>query len=100
MDLTAFDGVSMPYSMEAEQAVLGAILIDPDCMTTVVEYLKSEYFFLPNHQSIFAAMVTIDTLGGRIDPVIILEHLKNEGVFDDAGGKQYLFQFLIGKFII
>ncbi len=92
MDLTTFDGVSMPYSMEAEQAVLGAILIDPDCMTTVVEYLKSEYFFLPNHQSIFAAMVAIDTLGGRIDPVIVLEHLKSEGVFDDAGGKQYLFQ--------
>ena len=92
MDLTSFDGVNMPYSMESEQAVLGAILIDPDCMTTVVEYLKSEYFFLPQHQAIFAAMVTIDTLGGRIDPLIVLEHLRSEGVYDDAGGKQYLFQ--------
>ena len=92
MDLTSFDGVSMPYSMEAEQAVLGSILIDPDCMTTVVEYIKSEYFFLPQHKSIFAAMVAIDTLGGRIDPLIVLEHLKSEGVYDDAGGKQYLFQ--------
>ena len=65
----------MPHSLEAEQAVLGSILIDPDCMTTVVEYLKSEYFFLPQHRSIFAAMVTIDTPSNDVKSIILPQKL-------------------------
>jgi len=82
----------MPFSMEAEQAVLGCVLIDPSCIMTVVEYVRAEFFYLPQHQAIFSAMISIDTVGGNIDPIIVLEHLKNDGIYDEAGGKQYLFQ--------
>lgn len=86
------NNLNMPYSMEAEQAVLGSILIDPSCMTSVVEYVKADYFYAPQHREIFSVMLSIDTLGGIIDPIIVLEKLKNEGSFDEAAAKQYLFQ--------
>ena len=83
-------GAGEPYNLDAEQAVLGAILKDPPCLYAVEERVKPEYFYLPQHQSIFGTMVKIDALGGKIDPLIILEELKKDGVYDDIGGKTYL----------
>lgn len=90
--ITSFDDVSMPYSLEAEQAVLGSILIDPSCITQVLIMVKPDYFYLPQHKAIFTIMQEIDALGGKIDPLIVLEKLKDQKIYDDAGGKQYLFQ--------
>ena len=90
--LTSIDDVNMPYSLEAEQAVLGSILIDPSCITQVNIMVKPDYFYLPQHKEIFIIMQEIDALGGKIDPLIVLEKLKDQKIYDDAGGKQYLFQ--------
>lgn len=90
--LTSLDDVNMPYSLEAEQAVLGSILIDPSCITQVLILVKPDYFYLPQHKAIFTIMQEIDALGGKIDPLIVLEKLKEQKIYDDAGGKQYLFQ--------
>ncbi len=89
---SSVDDINMPYSLEAEQAVLGSILIDPSCITQVLIIVKPDYFYLPQHKAIFTIMQEIDALGGKIDPLIILEKLKQEKIYDDAGGKQYLFQ--------
>lgn len=86
------EDVNMPYSLEAEQAVLGSILLDPSCITQVQIIVKPEYFYLPQHRAIYTIMQEIDTFGGKIDPLIVLEKLKSEKVYDDAGGKQYLLQ--------
>ncbi len=86
------DDINMPYSLEAEQAVLGSILIDPACITQVLIIVKPDYFYLPQHKAIFTIMQEIDALGGKIDPLIVLEKLKQDKIYDDAGGKQYLFQ--------
>ena len=90
--LTSMDDVNMPYSLEAEQAVLGSILLDPSCITQVLIMVKPDYFYLPQHKEIFTIMQEIDALGGKIDPLIVLEKLKDQKIYDDAGGKQYLFQ--------
>ncbi len=89
---SSVDDINMPYSLEAEQAVLGSILIDPSCITQVLIIVKPDYFYLPQHRAIFTVMQEIDALGGKIDPLIVLEKLKKDKVYDDAGGKQYLFQ--------
>ncbi|MBR5438359.1 MAG: replicative DNA helicase [Clostridia bacterium] len=86
------DDINMPYSLEAEQAVLGSILLDPACITQVLIIVKPDYFYLPQHRAIFTVMQEIDALGGKIDALIVLEKLKKEKVYDDASGKQYLFQ--------
>lgn len=85
------DGVDIPYSLEAEQAVLGSVLIDPACFTQVQILVKREYFYLPQHQAIFTAMQEIDAVGGKVDPLIVLDKLKSQNVYDDANGKNYLY---------
>ena len=87
---SSLDEVNMPYSLEAEQAVLGSILLEPSCITQVLILVKPEYFYLPQHRAIFTIMQEIDALGGKIDPLIVLEKLKSSKVYDDASGKQYL----------
>ena len=84
--IVSLDDVQLPYSLEAEQAVLGSILTEPECITQVQILLKAEYFYLPQHKAIFNIMQGIDALGGRIDPLVVLDKLKTENVYDDAGG--------------
>jgi replicative DNA helicase len=85
--------VSLPYNLEAEQSVLGAILIDSSCMEVAITYVNAESFYLPQHKHIFAAMVTMFTgMNGAIDPVLIADALAKDGVYDLAGGRDYLFQ--------
>ena len=80
------------FSLEAEQAVLGSILIDPACMSQVQVYLNADHFFLPQHRAIFNAMASIEATGGKIDPLIVLNILVGDKVYDTAAGKNYLFQ--------
>ena len=47
----------MPFSLEAEQSVLGAVLVDSSCLTTVMEYVKPECFYDKRHQGIFSVML-------------------------------------------
>ncbi len=92
-DISAsIDGLNMPFSIEAEQAVLGSVLIDPECLSTVLTLVRSEYFYLAQHKKIFEIFVSLDTLGSKIDALIVLERLKESNTFDDAAGKNYLVQ--------
>ncbi len=90
---SAVPGLSLPYSNEAEQSVLGAILLDPDCLSTVAELLpKSEYFCSVNNQKIYAAMQDMFTLGKPVDFITLLDYLQKSGDFTQDTGKVYLTQ--------
>ncbi|MCM1544503.1 MAG: replicative DNA helicase [Ruminococcus sp.] len=90
--IISLDDVSMPFSLEAEQAVLGCVLSDPDCLPQILILIKPEYFYLPQHKSIFTIMQEIDSVGGKVDALIVLEKLKSDKIYDDATGKTYLYQ--------
>ncbi len=92
MDNILFDSSNDPYSLEAEQAVLGCLLIDPGCLLSVVDILKSDCFYIPQHKEIYTTIVNLDALGEKYDALIVLEELKGRGVYDDAGGRNYLAQ--------
>ncbi len=87
---SVIDGVNLPHSIDAEQAVLGAILKDPECLHIVADMLKIDHIYLPQHKAIYTAILNIDTMGNRIDPLVVLEQLKKDKVYDDIGGKAYL----------
>jgi len=91
-DYPSLDPLSLPFSMEAEQAVLGSVLIDPACMSLVQVILRPEHFYLPQHRAIFGVMVEIEAVGGKIDPLLVLDRLKKDEVYDETGGRNYLFQ--------
>ncbi len=84
------EGVRQPYSVEAEQAVLGSILIDPTSLNEVATQIKSDYFYIPQHRDIYAAISSMYELNQPIDFVALLEKLKRDGVYDEAGGKAYI----------
>lgn len=84
---------SLPFNLEAEQSVLGSILMNPSCMADVMIHLRAECFYLPQHREIFSVMVTMySEQNGAIDPVIIADSLTKSGKYDLAGGRDYLLQ--------
>ncbi len=90
--LLSFDNIQMPFSAEAEQAVLGSILVDSSCLSQAAVYISPEAFYLPQHSAIFAAMLTIDASGKIIDPLVVLDLLVQQGVYDNGSGRNYLFE--------
>ena len=90
---SGYDGLNLPYSLEAEQSVLGAVLLDSTCLDRVAEILpRPDYFHLANHRQIYAAMLDLFTVGKPVDFITVLEHLKKEEAFDEVSGKTYLLQ--------
>ncbi len=87
-----FDASLLPFNLDAEQAVLGSILVDPPCLNAVVLTVKPDSFYLPQHRAIYSAILSIDASGGTIDPLVVLEKLKQDATYDDASGKEYLLQ--------
>ena len=85
-------GVNMPYSMEAEQAVLGAALLaGSDCVPQLVEKLRPEYFYSRQNGEIFAQLTNLFTAGRAIDFVTVLGAVVNAGVFqNEEEAKVYL----------
>ncbi len=88
----SLDSITMPYSLETEQAVIGSILINPECVTVVLSQVKPDYFYIPQHREIMEAVMILDTLGSRIDALTILDKLNSSGNSDAEANKAYLFQ--------
>jgi len=79
-----------PQVIELEQAVLGALMLERDALTAVIDILKKEYFYKESHQRIYEAIMN---LFGRSEPVDILtvaNELKSMRVFQEVGGGEYL----------
>ena len=90
---SSYDGMRLPFSLEAEQSVLGAILIDPQCVDRIAEILpRADYFYLTNHKLIYSIILDMFANGEPIDFITVLENLKKDSVFDDTNGKTYLME--------
>ena len=90
---SAQPGRAVPFSLEAEQSVLGAILLEPSCLNVVMDLLpREEYFYGVNNQLIYGAMREMFVLGEPVDFVTVLEKPKENRDFDQDTGKVYLTQ--------
>lgn len=85
-----YDQRQMPHNNEAEQSVLGAIIIDPNLINTTQEVLLPESFYRGAHQHIFRAMMNLSEDQGEIDVVTLMDQLTKDGALSEAGGPQYL----------
>ena len=79
-----------PQSLEAEMAVLGAVLLDNNSFSIATETLNHTAFYKKAHQDIFAAMEGLSGRGEAIDVVTLSEELKQRGTFQSTGGANYL----------
>ncbi len=80
----------MPYSLEAEQSLLGSVMIDPSCMDDIAGLMTAEDFYMPEHGEIYRAMQSMYTASKNIDVVTLIEQLVQSGTYDEAGGRDYL----------
>ncbi len=87
-------GARLPHSVEAEQAVLGSMLIDASCVPEVVERLRTNDFYITQNRHIFETIQSMFTLNETIDPVTVLDKMTVRGVLDAAGGRAYLLELL------
>ena len=79
-----------PHNIEAEQAVIGAIFLEPEAFSTAAELLGADDFYRAGHQRVFQAMTTLTDRGEPIDLVTVTTLLSNDQVLDEAGGVSYL----------
>jgi replicative DNA helicase len=79
-----------PQNIEAEQAVLGAIFLEPSALTVASEILIPEDFYRASHQKIFNAMLKLNDDGKVVDLVTVTEELAAAKLIEDTGGVSYL----------
>ena len=79
-----------PQSVEAEQSVLGSMLLDKEAIAVVMEILKNEDFYREEHKEIYEAVMDLFEKGEPIDLITVSEQLKIRGTLDNVGGLEYL----------
>ena len=84
---------ALPQSLEAEQSVLGSILIDSRCITEVVGLVKPDDFYLRQNREIYEAIYTMFNFSQTIDPVTVLDKLKELGYYHD-NSRDYILQLM------
>ncbi|MHC4435581.1 MAG: DnaB-like helicase N-terminal domain-containing protein, partial [Planctomycetota bacterium] len=87
---------TMPESLAAEAAVLGSMLIEPECIGDVVELLERDAFYRIEHRHIFDALISLyeKNKGVGIDAVLLRDELARNSRLEDAGGVEYIARIL------
>ena len=79
-----------PHSLEAEQSVLGGLLISPDAWEAVSDQLNSDHFSRPNHRQIFREISLLSEENDPIDIITLADKLQALGILENVGGLAYL----------
>jgi replicative DNA helicase len=87
---------SIPESLAAEAAVLGSMIIEPDCINQVVELIKSNAFYRVEHRYIFEALIALyeKNRGVGLDAVLLRDELEKRGQLQEVGGVEYIAKIL------
>ncbi len=80
----------LPQSVEAEEAVLGALLVNPASLGKIVEFIKPESFYKPAHKQIYEAVTDLYRNNEPIDIVTVSEYLRSKEELESAGGRAYI----------
>ncbi|MDR1132030.1 MAG: replicative DNA helicase [Oscillospiraceae bacterium] len=83
----------VPHSAEAEQAVIGAMLIDPACVPDVLQRAKSEDFYLELNRDVFDTISSMYVFGKTVDPITVLDQLRIRGCLRD-NSQSYLLELM------
>ena len=84
----------LPYSLDAERSVIGSMLIDNRCVADIVGILKPEDFYLQENRDIFTTIYSMFSYSMNIDPVTVMDQMKQTGVYDEEKTRDYLLQVL------
>lgn len=82
----------IPHSVEAEQCVIGSLLIDPSCINVIADKLQVSHFYVEKYAQIYSVIFDMFLSNQSIDFVTVLENVKSQGIFDEAEGKRVLYE--------
>ncbi len=86
----ASQDTDLPYNLDAERALLGGMILNPNSIGDIAEIIKPEDFYFLPHKIIFDTIRRIYDDNRMIDPIILSEELRKAGSLDDAGGEEYI----------
>lgn len=89
MDISAIGRIP-PQNIEAEQSVIGSMLLDKDAIPNIAEILKSEDFYREDHREIYDVIMDLFDKGDAIDLITVSDMLKQRGTLESVGGLDYL----------
>ena len=84
----------LPHSVEAEQAVLGSMLIDARCVPEVIDQLRPDDFYVKQNREIYETIYSMFNYSLTIDPLTVLEHMKQSGYYQESVTWNYLLQLM------
>lgn len=80
----------LPFSLAAEQALLGSILIDPNALNEVADLIRDTDFYITEHTKIYLALTELFKASNEIDVVTLVDMLVRQGVYEKSGGQEYI----------
>ena len=80
----------LPFSLIAEQSLLGSILIDPASINEVADLIKADDFYIAEHKQIYLAATELFMTNREIDVVTLIDALVQKGVYNKSGGEDYI----------
>jgi replicative DNA helicase len=83
-------GRNVPHNLEAEESLLGAMLLSRDAIAAAVETCRAEDFYKPSHGHVFEAITNLYARGEPVDPVTVADELRRAGLLDAVGGSATL----------
>ena len=87
-------GTRVPQSIQAEQAVIGSMLIDPECIPEVLKDARSSHFYHRTNRDIFETIFAMFNYGQTIDAVTVIEQMKERGVYQDDSTRNYVLELI------
>ena len=84
----------MPHSLEGEQAVLGSMLIDPECIKDVMDKLQPGDFYLRQNREIFETIYSMFAYSRPVDGITVAEELRKNGTYDEQTTRRYLAELM------
>ncbi len=80
----------LPFSLIAEQSLLGSILVDPESLNDITEIISATDFYLSEHSQIYTAMHELFIINKEIDVVTLIDMLVSKGIYSKSGGEDYI----------
>ena len=80
----------LPFSLIAEQSLLGSVLVDPESLNDITEIVSANDFYLTEHSQIFTAMHELFLVNREIDIVTLIDMLVSKGIYSKSGGEDYI----------
>ena len=79
-----------PHNAEAEQASLGAVLLDPDMVPHILRYLRPDDFYVNANKNVFSAIISLFEKGQKADLITLADEMRMLGTLEFSGGPAYI----------